>query len=365
MTDLFTPFELTGLGRLPTRVVMAPMTRTRATEGGVPTELMRDYYAQRADAALLITECTQISEAAHGIIRAPGIYNDAQIAAWGAITDAVHTAGGKIVNQIWHPGRVSHPALLQGRAPVAPSAIAATGDFFLPSGRVPFTLPRELRGDEIRAIVDDFARAARNARAAGFDGVEIHAANGYLLQQFLEDGSNKRADAYGGSIENRARLALEVVDAVTNAWDAEHTGVRLSPAGVHYGMDGADRPSTYDYVMRKLAERKLGYLHVTRPNKASYDAGPVQIEDVPAFTRERFAGPIIVNGGYDREQAEAVLTGGDADLVAFGVPFLSNPDLVARLRADIQLNAPDPATFYGTGPAGYTDYPAFSGRVQG
>lgn len=357
MTDLFSPFDLSGLARLPNRIVMAPMTRTRATESATPTDLMRDYYVQRADAGVLITECTQISEDAHGIIRAPGIHNAAQIAGWRSITDAVHKAGGRIINQIWHPGRVSHPAIQGGRAPVAPSPIAAAGDFFLPSGRVPFTEPRELRLDEISGIVESFAQAAQNARAAGFDGVEIHAANGYLLQQFLEDGSNKRIDAYGGPIENRARLALEVVDAAVAAWDADHVGVRLSPAGVHYGMDGADRPSTYDYVMRQLAERGVGYLHVVRPNKASYDAGPVQIEDVPAFTRKRFSGPIIVNGGYDRESAEAALSRGDADLVAFGVPFIANPDLVTRLKTRAAFNPPNPATFYGVGPGGYTDYP--------
>lgn len=356
MSNLFEPFDLKGLA-LPNRIVMAPMTRTRATEEGVPTDLMRDYYVQRAEAGLIITECSRISEAAHGILRAPGIYNDAQVAAWRRITDAVHAAGGRIVNQIWHPGRVSHPAILGGKAPVAPSPLAAAGDFFLPSGRVAFTTPRELRAEELPGIVEDFARAARNARSAGFDGVEIHAANGYLLQQFLEEGSNRRRDAYGGSIERRARLTLEVVEAIIAAWDEAHVGVRLSPAGVHYGMGGRDRPATYDYLIRALAERRLGYLHVVRPNKASFDAGPVQIDDVPAFARARFAGPIIVNGGFERAAAEAVLAKGDADLVAFGVPFLANPDLVRRLASGAPYNRPDPATFYGLGAKGYTDYP--------
>ena len=363
MSNLFETFDLLGQA-LPNRIVMAPMTRTRATEDGVPTDLMRDYYVQRAEAGLIITECTQISEDAHGIIRAPGIHNDAQVAAWRTITDAVHAAGGRIVNQIWHPGRASHPDIMDGKAPVAPSPIAAAGEFFLPTGRVPFTEPRELRADELPGIVEDFAQAARNARSAGFDGVEIHAANGYLLQQFLEDGSNKRTDAYGGSVENRARLTLEVVDAVVAAWDEIHVGVRLSPAGVHYGMDGSDRPATYDYVIRALADRGVGYLHVVRPNKASFDAGPVQIEDVPAFARARFTGPIIVNGGFDRDAADAVLAAGDADLVAFGVPFLANPDLVTRLATGAAYNTPDPSTFYGVGPKGYTDYP-FLGEAGG
>ncbi len=359
MTDLFDTYDLNGTA-LPNRIVMAPMTRTRATEDAVPTDLMRDYYVQRAAAGLIITECTQISEDAHGIIRAPGIHNDTQIAEWRKITHAVHAAGGRIVSQIWHPGRASHPDIMGGKDPVGPSPTAASGEFFLPKGRVPFTVPRELDADELPGIVEDFAQAARNARAAGFDGVEVHGANGYLLQQFLEDGSNQRTDDYGGSVENRARLMLEVVDAVIAAWDADHTGVRLSPAGVHYGQHDADRAATYDYTMRELSDRNVGYLHVVGPNKASYDAGPVQIEDVPGFTRERYAGPIIVNGGYDRDKADAVLGSGDADLVAFGVPYLINPDLVTRLETGAEYNKPDPATFYGVGPEGYTDYPTLA-----
>ena len=206
--------------------------------------------------------------------------------------------------------------------------------------------------------MEDFRRATSHAKAAGFDGVEIHAANGYLLQQFLEDKSNDRTDAYGGSIENRARLTLAVVDAAINAWDANHVGIRLSPAGAHYGMADSDRPALYDYVIRELAQREVNYIHVVGPNKTSYDAGPVQIEDVAGFTRQRYAGPIIVNGGYDRNSADSVIQKGDADLVAFGVPFLANPDLVGRLKTGAGYNTPDPTTFYGVGPTGYTDYPA-------
>ena len=356
MADLFTPFELHGT-TLSNRAVMAPMTRTRATDDGVPTALMRDYYAQRTEAALIITECTQISDQAHGIISAPGIHRDDQVDGWRPITQIVHDRGSRIFNQIWHPGRVSHPEIMGGNAPVAPSAIPAEGDFFLPSGRVPFTVPRALRLEEIPGIVTDFAQATRNAREAGFDGVEIHGANGHLLQQFLEDGSNTRSDAYGGSIENRARLMLEVVDAAIAQWDADHVAIRLSPAGVHYGMRDSDRPAIYDYLIRELAARSIAYLHVTEPNTASYEAGPVAIEDVADFTRARFPGPIIVNGGYDRERAERVLARGDADLVAFGVPFLTTPDLLSRMKVGAELNRPDPATFYGEGPGGYTDYP--------
>jgi N-ethylmaleimide reductase len=357
MPRLLDTYDLHGL-TLPNRTVMAPMTRTRATEDGVPTDLMRDYYVQRADAGLIITECTQISDRAHGIIRAPGIHRNDQVTAWRSITSAVHGAGGRIVNQIWHPGRVSHPEIMGGADPVAPSPIPAEGNFFLPSGRVDFTVPRALGIDELPGIVEDFRRATSYAKAAGFDGVEIHAANGYLLQQFLEDKSNHRTDAYGGSIENRARLTLAVVDAAINAWDASHVGIRLSPAGAHYGMADSDRPALYDYVIRQLAQRDIGIIHVVRPNKASYDAGPVQIEDVAGFTRQRYAGPIIVNGGYDRDSADSVIQAGDADLVAFGLPFLANPDLVARLKTGAGYNTPDPTTFYGVGPKGYTDYPA-------
>lgn len=356
MPRLLDTYDLRGL-TLPNRTVMAPMTRTRATEDAVPTDLMRDYYVQRADAGLIITECTQISDQAHGIIRAPGIHREDQVAAWRSITSAVHDAGGRIVNQLWHPGRVSHPEIMGGADPVAPSSIPAEGNFFLPSGRVDFTVPRTLRIGELPGIVEDFSRAAAHAKAAGFDGVEIHAANGYLLQQFLEDKSNHRTDAYGGSIANRARLTLAVVDAAINAWDTNHVGIRLSPAGAHYGMADSNRPAVYDYLIRELAERGVSYIHVVGPNKASYDAGPVQIEDVADFTRQRYAGPIIVNGGYDRDSADSVIRKGDADLVAFGVPFLTNPDLVIRLKTGAAYNTPDPTTFYGVGPKGYTDYP--------
>lgn len=359
MTDLFDGYDLNGLA-LPNRIVMAPMTRTRADMDGVPNDLMRDYYVQRTSAGLIITECTEVSAGARGIIGGPGIHTKRQIAGWRHVTDAVHSAGGRIVCQIWHPGRATHPELLGGDAPVAPSAIPAAGDFFLPSGRVSFTMPRALAGDELPGIVQSFADAARNAREAGFDGVEIHAANGYLLQQFIEDASNRRTDGYGGSALNRARLTLEVVDAVAAAWEARRVGIRLSPAGVHYGMGGTDRAGTYDLVIRELASRGLGYLHVVGPNKASYDAGPVEIEDVPAFARARFPGPLIVNGGYDSAKAAAVVGSGLADLVAFGVPFVANPDLARRFLLGADLNAPDPSTFYGRGPRGYTDYPALA-----
>jgi N-ethylmaleimide reductase len=229
MPDLFSPFQLSDL-HLSNRIVMSAMTRTRASEDGVPTDLMRDYYVQRASAGLIVTECTQVSDQGHGIIRCPGLHRDDQVAGWRKVTDAVHAAGGRIICQIWHCGRVAHPGMRGGEQPVAPSPIPATGDFFLPSGRVEFPVPRDLRLDEIPGIVASFAAATRNARAAGFDGVELHGANGYLQGQFLQDGSNHRRDAYGGSVENRARLMLETADAMIGAWDAAHVGVRLSPS---------------------------------------------------------------------------------------------------------------------------------------
>src|ERR1700678_690511 len=236
MTNLFEPFDLHGL-RLPNRILMSAMTRTRATEDDVPTDLIAEYYVQRASAGLIVTECTQVSDQGHGIIRAPGIHRPDQIAAWRKVTDAVHAAGGHIYNQIWHCGRVAHPDMRGGELPVAPSPIPATGDFFLPSGRVDFPVPRTLRIDEIPGIVADFAQATRNARAAGFDGVELHGANGYLQDQFLQDGSNHRTDAYGGPVENRARLMLETTKAMIDAWSADRVGLRLSPSSYLYGVD--------------------------------------------------------------------------------------------------------------------------------
>ena len=358
MTDLFTPFDLQGL-RLPNRVVMSPMTRTRATEDDVPTELMRDYYVQRATAGLIVTECTQVSDQAHGIIRAPGMHRSDQVAAWRVITDAVHAAGGRIYNQLWHAGRVGHPDMRGGEAVVAPSPLPATGDFYLPTGRVDFPVPRELGVEEIPGIVEDFARATRNARAAGFDGVELHGANGYLQDQFLQDGSNARTDAYGGSVVNRARLLVETAEAMAAAWSADRVGVRLSPSSTLYGMADSDKRATFGHAVREMARLGLGYLHVTEPNAKAMEAG-VQIEHVAETFRPMFTGPLIVNTGFDRAKGDAVIAAGHADLVAFGVPFIANPDLVERLRTGAPLNTPDPSTFYGIGPKGYTDYPVLA-----
>jgi N-ethylmaleimide reductase len=359
MTDLFTPYDLAGL-RLSNRMVMAPMTRTRATEDGVPTDVMARYYSQRANAGLIVTECTQVSDQAHGIIRAPGIHREDQIAAWRNVTDAVHAAGGRIYNQIWHAGRVSHPEIRDGEPPVGPSPVPASGNFFLPRGRVEFPVPRALEAREISAIIEDFTRATRNARAAGFDGVELHGANGYLHDQFLQDGSNRRTDAWGGSVANRARLLIETAEAMVAAWSAGRVGVRLSPSSVLYGMADSNKRETFGHAIRELDRLGVGYLHLTEPNKASYDAGPVEIAHVAETFRPAFRRTLIVNGGFDKAKGNATLGAGHADLIAFGVPFLANPDLARRLRIDAPLNAPDPSTFYGEGPRGYTDYPTLA-----
>lgn len=356
MTNLFDSFDLGGL-QLPNRIAMSAMTRTRASEDDVPTDLMRDYYVQRASAGLIVTECTQVSDQAHGVIRAPGLHRPDQIAGWRKVTDAVHAAGGRIYCQIWHCGRVAHPDMRGGELPVAPSPIPATGDFFLPTGSVEFPVPRELGIDEIPGIVADFAQATRNAREAGFDGVELHAANGYLQDQFLQDGSNQRTDAYGGSIENRARLLLETTQAMIDAWSADRVGVRLSPSSSLYGVDDSDKLATFGFVVRALDALRVGYLCLLEPNAKDAEQGP-QIAHVAETFRPMTSVPIIVNTGFDKTKANAILAKGDADLVAFGVPFIANPDLVKRMRTDAPLSKPDPSLFYGVGAKGYTDYPA-------
>jgi N-ethylmaleimide reductase len=357
MPTIFDTFNLNGLA-LPNRIVMSPMTRTRASEDDVATDLIREYYVQRATAGLIITECTQISDQAHGIIRAPGIHRPDQMAAWKNVTSAVHAAGGRIYCQIWHCGRVAHPGMRKGKAPVAPSPIPATGDFFLPTGRVEFPVPRELAIDELPGIVEDFVKATYNAREAGFDGVELHGANGYLLDQFLQDGSNQRMDAYGGPVKNRARLMLETMEACIAAWSAERVGIRLSPSSMLYGMRDSDSLTTFSHVIRELDALKPSYIHLTEPNAKTLAGGGVQVENVAKTFRPLISVPLIVNTGFDKAKANAVLAAQEADLVAFGVPYIANPDLVERFRTDAPLNKPDPSTFYGEGPKGYTDYPA-------
>ncbi len=358
MTDLFSSYDLHGLA-LPNRILLSAMTRTRATEDHVPTEVMRDYFVQRASAGLLLTDCTAVSPQAVGVIRGPGIYNQAQIDGWRMITDAVHEAGGRIYCQLWHCGRVAHPDMRGGEMPVAPSPLPAVGDFFLPSGRVDFPVPRELAADEIPGIVADFARATHAARDAGFDGVELHGANGYLHDQFLQDVSNRRTDAYGGSIENRARLMLETVDAMIAAWSVDRVGVRLSPSSSLYGMGDSDPLGTFGHVVRELDARGIGYLTMLEPNAKEKEKG-VAIQDVVGIFRPMTTVTFITNTGYDKAKGNAVLADDEADLVAYGVPYIANPDLVERFRVGAALNKPNPALFYGLGAEGYTDYPTMA-----
>lgn len=358
--SLFSPLRLGALD-LPNRVVLAPLTRSRAGEGNVPGPLAPAYYAQRAPGGLLITEATQISDTAQGYPTTPGLYTDAQVAGWRAVTDAVHAAGGRIFAQIWHVGRISLPAYQPGGAlPFAPSAIAADGQALNPQfGLEPFPVPRALETDEIEGVVADFARAARNAITAGFDGVELHGANGYLIEQFLRAGANVRTDRYGGAIENRARFLVEVFDAVAAEIGADRIGVRVSPHSK--SATDPDIAALYGYVAAELGRRGAAYLHVVEPISADHpmSGGAHAPRHAPAL-KQAFGGRLILNGGFDAETANAAISEGVADLVAFGTSYLANPDLPERLRTGARLNAPDKATFYGGDAKGYTDYPTLT-----
>lgn len=352
--DIFQPFTSGDL-RLANRIVMAPLTRSRALAGDVPGPLTVEYYRQRASAGLLITEAAQISPQGKGYIQTPGIYSAEQIAGWRQVTDAVHAAGGKIFIQLWHVGRISHPDLQPGGAlPVAPSAIKAEGTVFTGKGMVALETPRALELAELPGIVADYRRAAENAKSAGFDGVEIHAANGYLLDQFLRDKSNRRSDAYGGSIENRARLLLEVTDAVLEVWAKERVAVRLSPLSTFNDIDDSDPVPLFAYVAQQLSGR-VGILHAIE----GATGGPRDTGRgiAPDFLRAHFAGTYLANNGYTRELAIDTLAAGRAELIAFGRPFIANPDLVERLRRNAPLNELDASTLYGGDEHGYTDYP--------
>uniref|UniRef100_UPI003F49930C alkene reductase n=1 Tax=Cupriavidus taiwanensis TaxID=164546 RepID=UPI003F49930C len=355
-----TLLEPYSLGSLPlaNRVVMAPLTRNRAGAGLVPSDLAATYYAQRASAGLLITEATQVSAQAQGYQDTPGLYTQEQIDGWRKVTDAVHAKGGRIFVQLWHVGRVSHVALQPGGvAPVAPSAIRAVTKTFVNNGFADVSEPRALALNELPGIVSDFRQAAANAIAAGFDGVEIHGANGYLLEQFIKDGANQRTDAYGGSVENRARLLLEVVAAVAKEIGAERTGVRISPVSPANAISCSDPQPQYDYIAEQLSALGIVYLHVVE----GATGGP---RDVAPFDydalRSRFKQTYLANNGYDLALASARLAEGKADLFAFGRPFISNPDLVERLKSGAPLAALNPATLYGGGAEGYTDYPTLA-----
>ncbi|QAY94563.1 alkene reductase [Methylovirgula ligni] len=355
---LFSPFRLGDI-ELKNRIVMAPLTRNRATHGtDAPNDLNAEYYRQRASAGLIISEASQISQQGQGYIWTPGIYSQAQIEGWKKVTDAVHEAGGKIVIQLWHVGRISHVSLQpHGNAPVAPSAIRAKGQTFIEGGFVDVSEPHALTIDEIKSVVRDYVAAAENAKKAGFDGVEIHGANGYLIEQFLKDKTNHRTDEYGGSVENRLRFALEVVDAVLSVLPRERVGIRLSPVTPANDISDSDPAKVYFPLVEQLSARGLAFIHVIE----GATAGP---RDYAPFDyvalRKTFSGAYIANNGYTRDLAIEALRENRADLIAFGIPFIANPDLVERLRRDAPLNKPDQPTFYGGDAHGYTDYPALA-----
>lgn len=355
--QLFQPYDL-GTITLANHIVMAPLTRNRAGAGLVPGELAATYYAQRATAGLLITEATQISEQAQGYQDTPGIYTQAQIDGWRKVTDAVHAKGGRIFVQLWQVGRISHVDLQPGgAAPVAPSAIRAETKTFVNNGFADVSEPRALELQEIPGIIDDFRKASANAIAAGFDGVEIHGANGYLLEQFLKDGANQRTDEYGGSVENRARLLLEVTAAVKEEIGADRTGVRISPVSPANAISCSDPQPQYDYVADQLSALGIVYLHVVEgATGGPRDISPFDYDSL----RRRFKNTYIGNNGYDLPLATAQLEEGKADLFAFGRPFIANPDLVERLKTGAPLVSLNPETLYGGGAAGYTDYPSLT-----
>jgi len=352
--DLFSPVKL-GAISLNNRVVMAPLTRNRAGEGGVPQPINATYYEQRASAGLIISEATPVSAMAHGYPALPGIYTDAQVAGWKKVTDAVHAKGGKIVIQLWHVGRISHPSLLPNNAlPVAPSAIKPAGQAFTYQGLVDYVEPRALHANELSGIVADYVHATQCALAAGFDGVEVHSANGYLLDQFLRDGSNQRTDNYGGSFENRARLLIEVTQAVVAVAGADRVGVRLSPVNPFNDMKDSNPQGLFNYVTESLNQFNLAYLHVVEGG--IHGGGIADPFDFDAM-RKLFKGAYIANLSYDKARGNAAIASGHADAVAYGVPFIANPDLVERFKADAPLNEADASSFYGGTEKGYTDYP--------
>lgn len=352
--DLAVLFTRVYVGELelPNRIVMAPMTRRRAGPGGTPTPLNALYYAQRASAGMIVSEAAVVTPGGAGVPGSPGIYSDTQAEGWTRVADAVHDAGGRIWLQLWHAGRVSHPGWLGGARPIAPSPVAVDGQLTAPPNG-PYPIPRPLEKAELADIADAFAIGARLARKAHFDGVEIHAAQGYLLDQFLRLSANQRGDEYGGRPDDRARLLLEVVEAVSSAWAPERVGVQVSPRSPLNSMSDPDPVGLFTVVARRLSPLGIAYLHVHEP----LDSAPPHVA-IPM--REEFRGTFILNGGYDGASAAAAVTGGRADLVSFGRPFIAHPDLPARLARRVPLRAPDPTKFYGGGAEGYTDYPTLT-----
>ncbi|HEY0747248.1 MAG TPA: alkene reductase [Steroidobacteraceae bacterium] len=366
---LFQPFSLRQYP-LPHRIVMAPLTRSRARQpGNVPTILNACYYAQRASAALIVSEATQVSMQGQGYAWTPGIHSREQVEGWRLVTDAVHQAGGRIFMQLWHVGRISHPALQpDNMLPVAPSAIKPSGQAFIENENgegalVPFLTPRALQIEEIPYVVQQYVRAARNALRAGFEGVEIHSANGYLLDQFINSRTNHRDDRYGGAVENRARLLLEVVEAVCEVWGRDRVGVRLSPLGSFNDIGDDDPETTFGHIAAELGAARLAYLHIVNPATAALEKGIEPDSRSLAMVdliREKYRGTLIICGGFDHNTAEQWLKHGRAELIAFGRKFLANPDLPERFRLHAPLNPGDPTTYYGGGAKGYTDYPSLA-----
>jgi N-ethylmaleimide reductase len=355
MPTIFGSLQLGSL-TLPNRILMAPLTRCRAEDEHVPGNLMAEYYAQRASAGLIIAEATMVMEGNSSFWHEPGIYSAAQVAGWRKTTAAVHAAGGKIFLQLWHGGRACHPLLNNGVQPVAPSPIAITGDeVYTPEGKQPYVDPHELGDDEVPGIVAGFKKAAENAKAAGFDGVEVHGANGYLLDEFLRDGSNKRTGRYGGSVENRARLMLEVLEAVSSVWGSDRVALRISPLNSYNSMIDSEPIGLSAWLATRLNDFDLAYLHVMRADFFQQQSG-----DVLTPIRANYTGVLVGNMGYTADEANAAIAAGKLDAVAFGSAFLANPDLPARFKAGAPLNQANPDTFYTAGPEGYTDYPALS-----
>ena len=354
MTTLFDPINI-GQYNLPNRILMSPMTRGRSGLSGVPTSIMADYYSARADAGLLITEATAISPQGYGWLNAPGIWTDAQEKGWKVITDAVHAKGGRIFLQLWHTGRVSHPDFLDGKLPVGPSAIAAKGETNTPLGKKPYVTPHALTIEEIHTTRQDYAAAAKRAISAGFDGVELHGANGYLVDEFIRDGSNKRTDEYGGSIDNRLSFLLEITEDLVTAVGAGKVGVRLSPLSQYNDMQDSNPIATFTRAAERINSLNVAYLHVMEPlpGHMMYTAG----EQVTPHIRKAFKAILVTNGGYTQKTANAAIENGETDAVAFGILYLANPDLVYRFKNNLSFNIPNFATLYSSGEKGYTDYP--------
>ncbi|MBV1790064.1 alkene reductase [Marinobacterium sp. D7] len=350
MSTLFQPLTVGAL-ELPNRIVMAPLTRCRAEPGRVPGELMVEYYRQRANAGLIITEATAVTPMGVGYPNTPGIWSEEQIAGWKKITDTVHASGGRIVLQLWHVGRISDPLYLDGALPVAPSAVRPAGHVSLVRPQKEYVTPRALELDEIPGIIEAYRQGAINAKEAGFDGVEIHGANGYLLEQFLLDGSNKRTDIYGGPIENRARLMLEVTDAVIGVWGADRVGVHLSPRADAHDMSDSDLRGTFSYVAQQLGKRGIAFI-CAREKVREDSLGPE--------LKRLFGGVYIANEGFTLESGNQWVDAGNADAIAFGVPYIANPDLSLRFKQGAELNTPDPSTFYASSAEGYVSYPAIA-----